>query len=278
MLPTYAAGVAKARSGKAEQAQRRARLDQMRRAQRRRERRSTLLVVGSAFVAGAVILGVVGFSIAQRRSGSNAGLNANGSISPPRPTTGKTVTAAAEVDASKTSKIAGVTFYKIPSRTHVAGPVTYSVVPPVGGQHNAAWLNCGIYTQAVPNENAVHDLEHGAVWITYQPSLPATQVTALTKLAKSYGPAGSYVDLSPYPGLGSPVVASAWGVQLKVDSASDPRLKKFIDTYREGSQTPEPGSACTGGVGSPVGTVTPNGAPPGGSPLTPQPAGSSTGP
>jgi len=59
------------------------------------------------------------------------------------------------------------------------GPVTYSVSPPVGGDHNAVWMNCGIYSQPVPTERAVHNLEHGAVWITYQPSLPPSQVSAL---------------------------------------------------------------------------------------------------
>ena len=50
---------------------------------------------------------------------------------------------------------------------HVTGPVTYSVTPPVGGDHNAIWMNCGVYSQQVPTERAVHNMEHGAVWITY---------------------------------------------------------------------------------------------------------------
>jgi hypothetical protein len=31
----------------------------------------------------------------------------------------------------------------------------------------------------VPSERAVHNLEHGAVWITYQPSLPQSEVDQL---------------------------------------------------------------------------------------------------
>ncbi|HET9972943.1 MAG TPA: DUF3105 domain-containing protein [Streptosporangiaceae bacterium] len=38
-------------------------------------------------------------------------------------------------------------------------------------------MNCGIYDQPVPNERAVHNMEHGAIWITYQPSLPQAQVS-----------------------------------------------------------------------------------------------------
>src|SRR3954468_23491462 len=71
---------------------------------------------------------------------------------------------------NKFKDLAGVKVYDVPGRNHVTGNVSYPQTPPVGGDHNSVWLNCGIYDQPVPNENAVHDLEHGAVWITYQPS------------------------------------------------------------------------------------------------------------
>ncbi|WP_225850797.1 DUF3105 domain-containing protein [Streptomyces sp. HPF1205] len=145
--------------------------------------------------------------------------------------------------------IAGVVSYKNLTRNHVTHSVKYAQTPPVGGDHNPTWLNCGIYDKPVPNENAVHDLEHGAVWITYQPNLPAAQVAALKKTVGSQ----TYLDLSPYPGLPSPVVVSAWGKQLKLKSATDPRLAKFIAAYKQGPQTPEPGAPCTGGTGTPTG-------------------------
>ena len=96
----------------------------------------------------------------------------------------------------------------------------------------------------------MHSLEHGAVWITYQPDLPADQVAKLTAAASGQ----PYVLVSPYPGLPAPVVASAWGVQVQLPNASDPRLEKFIRTFEQGPQTPEPGAACVGGTGTPVKT------------------------
>jgi len=153
--------------------------------------------------------------------------------------------------ASRPEKIAlsGVQTFKVASRNHVTTPVKYAQTPPVGGDHNPTWLNCGIYDQPVPNENAVHDLEHGAVWITYRPDLPADQVAELQKLARSQ----TYITLSPYDGLSTPVVASAWGVQLKLEDASDARLLLFIAKYKQGPQTPEPGAPCSGGTGTPTG-------------------------
>jgi hypothetical protein len=135
------------------------------------------------------------------------------------------------------------------TRNHVTGTVSYPQTPPVGGDHDPTWLNCGIYTSPVRDENAVHDLEHGAVWITYQPSLAKAQVDTLTRYARGQ----TYLDLSPYPGLPAPVVVSAWGKQLRLTSASDRRLAAFVKKYKQGSQTPEPGAPCTGGTGSPDG-------------------------
>ncbi len=152
-------------------------------------------------------------------------------------------------DPSTTGNIPGVVTYSNLSRQHVTTPVNYPQVPPVGGAHNPVWQNCGIYTQPIGNEHAVHSMEHGAVWITYQPSLSAQDVNQLTTLASGH----SYVLLSPYPNLPSPVVISAWGVQLKVTSASDPRLAQFLKYYEQGPQTQEPGAACSGGTGTPSG-------------------------
>ena len=132
-------------------------------------------------------------------------------------------------------------------RTHTNSPVHYAQTPPVGGDHNPVWQNCGYYSQPLHNENAVHSLEHGAVWITYQPNLPKDQVDKLAALGRGR----PFVLVSPYPGLPAPVVASAWGVQEWFHNASDPKLNDFVSKYRQGPQTPEPGALCTNGTGTP---------------------------
>jgi uncharacterized protein DUF3105 len=146
------------------------------------------------------------------------------------------------------SAIEGLMTFPDLARDHVDGPVTYPQVPPVGGPHNPVWMNCGVYNAPIPNENAVHSMEHGAVWITYQPDLPAAAVEQLRALVRGH----SFVLLSPYPGLPAPVVASAWGVQVRADGAGDPRLARFIALYERGPQTPEPGASCSGAKGVPL--------------------------
>ncbi len=63
------------------------------------------------------------------------------------------------VVGSQPGDIAGIVTYSNLSRDHVTGKVNYPQNPPVGGPHNAAWQNCGIYSTPVANENAVHSIE-----------------------------------------------------------------------------------------------------------------------
>lgn len=143
---------------------------------------------------------------------------------------------------------AGVqTFADIPVG-HTTDPVTYAQNPPAGGEHDPVWQNCGYYAEPVRNENAVHALEHGAVWITYQPDLPQDQVAALRELAASQ----SHILVSPMDGIPAPVVASAWGQQLQLQSADDEQLQQFVRRYRLSPGAPEPGASCSGGTSATV--------------------------
>lgn len=130
------------------------------------------------------------------------------------------------------------------SGDHTPDPVPYEVVPPAGGPHDPVWQNCGYYAQPIRSENAVHSLEHGAVWITYDPALPADQIETLKKLAEEQ----DYLIVSPFPGLPAPVVASSWNHQLQLESANDDGLRQFVRVYKQGPDTPEPGAACSGGT------------------------------
>jgi hypothetical protein len=142
---------------------------------------------------------------------------------------------------------AGVERFAIEGRSHISGPIFYPETPPVGGPHAPRWQNCGYYEIPIRNEHAVASLAHGAVWITYRPGLFPSQRDVLRQLAHSE----SLVLVSAYPDLPAPVVASAWGRQLRLDSASDPRLGQFVRAFQNGLQAPEREGPCTGGIGVP---------------------------
>lgn len=134
------------------------------------------------------------------------------------------------------------------ARRHTEAAVDYPQSPPAGGEHNPVWQNEGFYSGPVRNETAVHTLEHGAVWITYQPDLPQGHKDAIRELVEGQ----TCILASPYEDLDSPIVASAWGKQLALEDAGNPELERFIRAYRQGPQTPEPGAACTGGIADPA--------------------------
>ena len=143
----------------------------------------------------------------------------------------------------------GVQSYDVgPAGNHTEGDVDYAQSPPAGGAHNPVWQNCGFYEEPVRDETAVHSLEHGAVWITFSPEVPQDEIERLRELSESNG----FVLVSPYPGQDSPIVATAWGKQLALESAEDSNLERFINAYSQGPQTPEPGATCSGGVGDPA--------------------------
>ncbi|MFF9779548.1 DUF3105 domain-containing protein [Streptomyces sp. NPDC013978] len=209
---------------------RKARIEAMRRAERSRERRNRILTIGASvlIVAGLVVGGTV---LIRSQSDDNGGSVASDSKSGGKWETGS--------DGVKTwsTKL---------SQNHVTKSVTYPMEPPVGGDHNPVWQNCNgdVYDKAIKNENAVHSLEHGAVWVTYNGKASEADVKALAEKVKKT----PYTLMSPVEDQKDPIMLSAWGHQRTVTSAKDPNVDKFLETYVQGEQTPEPGAACTNGV------------------------------
>ncbi|MGZ0712956.1 DUF3105 domain-containing protein (plasmid) [Coraliomargarita sp. W4R53] len=130
---------------------------------------------------------------------------------------------------------------------HVEGTVDYEETPPTGGPHAAMWLNCATYSEPVPNENAVHSLEHGAIWVTYNPDLVAGDELAALKAELP----SSYVILSPYSDMDSAIAVTGWNHQLKVDSADDERIGEFFEEYWRSQNVPEPNASCSGALDAP---------------------------
>ncbi|MFJ9027359.1 DUF3105 domain-containing protein [Streptomyces sp. NPDC102274] len=213
-------------ASKSQSAERKARIEEMRRVERARERRSRVITItASAVVVAALVAG--GAYLLNKESDKK-----------------EQEQAAAEApmkdEKSWDAKKLG--------RNHVTEAVSYPMTPPVGGDHNQVWMNCqgDVYKEAIPDVNAVHSLEHGAVWVTYNDKASDADVKALgEKVGKT-----PYSMMSPLKNQSGAIMLSAWGKQVTVDSATDPRVDQFFTKYVQGAQTPEPGAACTGGMGA----------------------------
>lgn len=150
-----------------------------------------------------------------------------------------------ETTTTTRMEIGVVKTYEGLSTRHAERDVDYPQTPPVGGPHWGVWQDCGFYDEPVFTETAVHSMEHGAVWITYRPDLPADQVDRIRAYAEQ-----PYVLASPWEEgrLPAPIVLSAWGAQLGLDALPSPEADQFVATYREGPTAPEPGAPCSGGL------------------------------
>ncbi|CAL9404119.1 DUF3105 domain-containing protein [Streptomyces sp. NPDC095602] len=205
-------------------ADRRARIEQMRKAEQARERRTRVLTLT---LSGAVVAGLVGFGAYVLNEESQEKQQQEALAKAP-------VKGEKSWDAKKLG------------RDHVTQTVAYPMKPPVGGDHHQVWMDCdgSVYKEPVPEVNAVHSLEHGAVWVTYNDKAPKDAVETLEKkVART-----PYTMMSPVKDQAGAIMLSAWGKQVTVDSADDPRVNQFFSKYVQGPQTPEPGAACTGGL------------------------------
>jgi hypothetical protein len=187
----------------------------------RPERRSPVLLVLSSVVAVVVIGGALAAPLVARVAGYER----------------------APLDLSD------VQTWEIDDTRHTDGDVDYPHTPPAGGPHAPVWLDCGVYDVPVRDENAVHDLEHGTVWITHDPELSERDLAELAEQLPDNG------IMSPREDLPSPVVVTVWGAQLALDGVRDERLGLFLEEYGDGHTAPEFGVTCNGGTPDPTGAV-----------------------
>ncbi|WP_329205501.1 DUF3105 domain-containing protein [Streptomyces sp. NBC_00683] len=201
---------------------RRAKLEEARRKERARERRSRIITISAAVAVVAALVAGGGYLMSAADEQDKA------------------------EEQAKTSPVTGERSWDKLERNHVEKPVDYPMNPPVGGDHSPVWMNCDadVYTEAIPKENAVHSLEHGAVWVTYNEKAKGADVDALAERVSKT----PYSLMSPVADQKDPLVLSAWGKQVTVKSATDARVGQFFTKYVQGAQTPEPGAACSGGI------------------------------
>ena len=124
-------------------------------------------------------------------------------------------------------------------------------IPPTSGRHWDRWASCGFYTEPVPDERIVHNMEHGNIIVSYNLTDPA-EIDALKAAYESIDLTAAWGVARPYDGIAEGAVAlTTWGVvdgpMVGVDAA---RIERFFDAYagKLGPEFPN-GAPCTqGGV------------------------------
>lgn len=134
----------------------------------------------------------------------------------------------------------GVELIAITEANHVVGDIDYGVVVPAGGDHNVDVQPCGFYDGFVRPENVLHALEHGAVWASYRRDLGTEAIDGLEGLLRGR----RELLVSEMPDQPAPLILTAWGAQLEMQTYDDTIVRQFYREFNDGVFAPEPGASC----------------------------------
>ena len=115
-----------------------------------------------------------------------------------------------------------------------AAHAPYNSNPPTSGPHYVQPADWGVYQKELPDEQLVHNLEHGGIWISYKDIDDETKLK-LEAIGKRYS--GSVV-VTPRATDNAKIVLASWGQLLKLESFDEARIVNFIDDNK--NKSPEP--------------------------------------
>jgi hypothetical protein len=233
---------------------RKRKLEELKRAQRAKERRKTLITVVAASVVGLVLVGsVVGASIKESRDKkaaakkATAEREANIAKAKTELTTLGVPAASAECSPVRSDE----KISEANQHVQVGQEVDYKAGPPTGGQHAGQTLpmdDQNFYDMDAEKsltEMAVHNLEHGVVVAWYDKKLPAAEVEALKKIAANTKTQERRFLVMPWQRGDlpeKPLYLSAWGHKQGCGKASGEAVLQFLDKFENGKDAPERGA------------------------------------
>lgn len=145
----------------------------------------------------------------------------------------------------------------------------YNSIPGTSGWHYSdsdAPISWGTYSEFIPDEVLVHNLEHGGVGIHYNcteecdflirqlesmakytegnwvdkyiatldPEVDATKLLQARQLKRNYK-----VVMSPYPAMDTPIVLTAWNFLDELEEFDEPRIQRFLLDHVSSPNAPE---------------------------------------
>jgi hypothetical protein len=112
--------------------------------------------------------------------------------------------------------------------------IPYPSYPPTSGPHWPASTSWGFHTESVPDERAVHNLEHGGVVASYN-NVPPASLSALQALLTTY-PKDKYGEVKlvirPYDKIApGTIVLTAWDWIDELSAYDEARVRRFLDAH-----------------------------------------------
>lgn len=135
---------------------------------------------------------------------------------------------------------------EVGTANHTSDPIDYPNPPPVGGPHNPCWSQWLVFSEEIPDERWVHNLEHGGVVFLYDCPDGCPDDVAVLQAIYDARPQHTVV-VSPYAGLNGGFAAVSWGWRMLLDCADADTLNQFYDEHADHgpeSSTSNPPESC----------------------------------
>ena len=109
----------------------------------------------------------------------------------------------------------------------------YNTNPPTSGPHGAA-PDWGVYQEELADENVVHALEHGGIWISYK-DISDEDIEKLEAIGGRYP---NRTVVTPRAANDSNIAVASWGRLMKLDNVDEEAIIDYIK--KNTNRSPEP--------------------------------------
>ena len=121
------------------------------------------------------------------------------------------------------------TFYESQGQTHIDPGFTdhpaYSSNPPTSGWHWPQAAPWGVYDVTQPDEQLIHNLEHGGIWVSYKLStVDAETIAKLKDFTKRY----RKIIVEPREANEANISLAAWTRLENLDQYDEAKIVTFI--------------------------------------------------